>query len=68
MDVIKMTKDHSKISQGDEIEFIKNENGEVILRKSRAVLSHDQFRPELLEAFSVVLKEDLDIFKDLRDR
>lgn len=68
MGVIKMAKDNSKLSQGEEIEFIKNENSEVIMRKSWVALSSDQVRPELLDAFFVVLEEDMGILEDLRDR
>ncbi|OMF98144.1 AbrB/MazE/SpoVT family DNA-binding domain-containing protein [Paenibacillus sp. FSL R7-0337] len=56
------------ISQGDEIEFIENERGEVVLRKSRAALLPEQVRPEVLEAFFDVFEEDLGILEDLRDR
>ncbi|ETT55153.1 AbrB/MazE/SpoVT family DNA-binding domain-containing protein [Paenibacillus sp. FSL P4-0338] len=56
------------ISQGDEIEFIENESGEVVLRKSRAALLPEQVRPEVLEAFFDVFEEDLGILEDLRDR
>lgn len=56
------------ISQGDEIEFIENERGEVVLRKSRATLLPEQVRPEVLEAFFDVFEEDLGILEDLRDR
>ncbi|WP_238650559.1 AbrB/MazE/SpoVT family DNA-binding domain-containing protein [Paenibacillus piscarius] len=60
--------DKMSISQGDEIEFIENESGEVVLRKSRAALLPEQVRPEVLEAFFDVFEEDLGILEDLRDR
>lgn len=47
------------ISQGDEIEFIENPDGEIILIK---------VRPEVLEAFYDVFEEDRAIFDDLKDR
>ncbi|MNI89883.1 hypothetical protein D3C73_1473440 [compost metagenome] len=56
------------VSQGDEIEFIDNERGEVVLRKSRIVHLPNQVRPEVLEAFFDVFEEDLGILEDLRDR
>lgn len=60
--------DKMNISQGDEIEFIENERGEVVLRKSRVALLPEQVRPEVLEAFFDVFEEDLGILEDLRDR
>ncbi|ETT72039.1 transcriptional regulator/antitoxin, MazE [Paenibacillus sp. FSL R7-277] len=60
--------DKMNISQGDEIEFIENEHGEVVLRKSRAALLPEQVRPEVLEAFFDVFEEDQGILEDLRDR
>ena len=57
-----------KISQGDEIEFIENGQGEVILRKVRQVKLPDHVRPEVLEAFFQVFEEDEGILEDLRDR
>lgn len=60
--------DKLSISQGDEIEFIENERGEVVFRKSRAALLNEQIRPEVLEAFFDVFEEDQGILEDLRDR
>ncbi|NQX46940.1 AbrB/MazE/SpoVT family DNA-binding domain-containing protein [Paenibacillus tritici] len=60
--------DKLNVSQGDEIEFIENERGEVILRKNRIGHLPNQVRPEVLEAFYDVFEEDLGILEDLRDR
>lgn len=60
--------DKLNISQGDEIEFIENERGEVVLRKSRVALLPEQVRPEVLEAFFDVFEEDQGILEDLKDR
>ncbi|MBN2981586.1 MULTISPECIES: AbrB/MazE/SpoVT family DNA-binding domain-containing protein [Cohnella] len=56
------------ISQGDEIEFIENDRGEVLLRKARQSKLPDNVRPEVLEAFFDVFEEDEGILEDLRDR
>ncbi|CAM4291461.1 AbrB/MazE/SpoVT family DNA-binding domain-containing protein [Paenibacillus alkaliterrae] len=40
-----------KITQGDEIEFIVNEEGDVMLRKVRKSKLPENVRPEVLEAF-----------------
>lgn len=57
-----------KISQGDEVEFIENERGEIVLKKARQVNLPANIRPEVLEAFFDVFEEDEGIFEDLRDR
>lgn len=56
------------ISQGDEIEFIENNDGEIILRKVRKIELPEHVRPEVLEAFYDVFEEDRAIFDDLKDR
>lgn len=56
------------VSQGDEIEFIENDRGEVVLQKSRQSKLPDHVRPEVLEAFFDVFEEDKGILDDLRDR
>ncbi|SFE87848.1 antitoxin MazE [Paenibacillus algorifonticola] len=56
------------ISQGDEIEFIENDRGEVVLKKVRQGQLPDNVRPEVLEAFFDVFEEDEGILEDLRDR
>lgn len=56
------------ISQGDEIEFIENPDGEIILRKVRQIELPEHVRPEVLEAFYDVFEEDRAIFDDLKDR
>lgn len=56
------------VSQGDEIEFIENERGEVMLKKVRQGKLPDNVRPEVLEAFFDVFEEDEGILEDLRDR
>ncbi|MCD1258546.1 AbrB/MazE/SpoVT family DNA-binding domain-containing protein [Paenibacillus athensensis] len=57
-----------QISQGDEIEFIVHESGEVTLKKVRPTSLPDHVRPEVLEAFFDVFEEDKGILEDLRDR
>lgn len=56
------------VGQGDEIEFIENNNGEVVLRKVTQAKLPDNVRPEVLEAFYDIFNEDRDILDDLRDR
>jgi antitoxin MazE len=56
------------VVQGDEIEFIENEQGEIVLKKLRQMKLPENVRPEVLEAFFDVFEEDEGIFKDLRDR
>lgn len=57
-----------KVAQGDEIEFIVNEDGEVVLRKVRQNKLPENVRVEVLEAFYDIFEEDEDILNDLRDR
>ncbi|WP_340020789.1 hypothetical protein MHI24_17425 [Paenibacillus sp. FSL K6-1096] len=63
-----MAKDNSFISSGNEIEFIKNERGELILPKFRVATCPDQVRPEVIGAYCDVFEEDLGILEDLRNR
>ncbi|MNI48130.1 SpoVT / AbrB like domain protein [compost metagenome] len=56
------------ISQGDEIEFIENDRGEVVLKKVRQNKLPDNVRPEVLEVFFDIFEEDKGILEDLRDR
>ncbi|WP_068502778.1 AbrB/MazE/SpoVT family DNA-binding domain-containing protein [Paenibacillus kribbensis] len=56
------------IAQGDEIEFVENGEGEVLLRKVRHLELPENVRPEVLEAFYDVFEEDKAIFDDLKDR
>ncbi|WJH35697.1 AbrB/MazE/SpoVT family DNA-binding domain-containing protein [Paenibacillus sp. CC-CFT747] len=56
------------VTQGDEIEFVENERGEVVLKKARQVQLPDNIRPEVLEAFFDVFEEDEGILEDLKDR
>ncbi|WP_025690955.1 AbrB/MazE/SpoVT family DNA-binding domain-containing protein [Paenibacillus zanthoxyli] len=56
------------VSQGDEIEFIENDRGEVVLKKAQQGHLPDHVRPEVLEAFFDVFEEDTGILEDLRDR
>jgi antitoxin MazE len=56
------------VSQGDEIEFVENDRGEVVLKKVRQNQLPDHIRPEVLEAFFNVFEEDEGILEDLRDR
>lgn len=60
--------DQLKVAQGDEIEFIVNEEGDVMLRKVRQTKLPDNVRVEVLEAFYDIFEEDEDILNDLRDR
>lgn len=57
-----------KVSQGDEVEFIENERGEIVLQKVHQVKLPDHVRPEVLEAFFDVFQEDRGILDDLKDR
>lgn len=56
------------INQGDEIEFIENDRGEVVLKKARQMVLPEHIRPEVLEAFFDVFEEDEGILEDLKDR
>ncbi|TDF97056.1 AbrB/MazE/SpoVT family DNA-binding domain-containing protein [Paenibacillus piri] len=56
------------VSQGDEIEFIENDRGEVVLKKARQGQLPNNVRSEVLEAFFDVFEEDKGILEDLRDR
>ena len=56
------------VSQGDEIEFIENDRGEVVIKKARQSKLPDHVRPEVLEAFFDIFEEDKGILEDLRDR
>lgn len=56
------------VVQGDEIEFIENAEGEILLKKVRHAQLPDNVRPEVLEAFYDIFQQDIDIFNDLRDR
>lgn len=56
------------ITQGDEIEFIENERGEVVIKKARQMVLPEHIRPEVLEAFFDVFEEDEGILEDLKDR
>ncbi|MNO15852.1 SpoVT / AbrB like domain protein [compost metagenome] len=56
------------VVQGDEVEFIENGEGEVLLRKVRHTDLPEHIRPEVLEAFYDIFEEDRGIFDDLRDR
>jgi antitoxin MazE len=56
------------VTQGDEIEFIENEQGEVVLKKVRQAKLPENVRHEVLEAFFDVFEEDKGILEDLRDR
>lgn len=56
------------VSQGDEIEFVENDRGEVVIIKARQMKLPDNVRPEVLEAFYDVFEEDEGILEDLRDR
>ncbi|QNK57413.1 AbrB/MazE/SpoVT family DNA-binding domain-containing protein [Paenibacillus sp. PAMC21692] len=56
------------VSQGDEIEFVENDHGEIVLKKVRHSQLPDNVRPEVLEAFFDVFEEDEGILEDLRDR
>ncbi|WP_413375070.1 AbrB/MazE/SpoVT family DNA-binding domain-containing protein [Paenibacillus taichungensis] len=60
--------DKLDVSQGDEIEFIENSQGEIILKKVRHLKIPENVRPEVLEAFFDVFEEDEGILQDLRDR
>lgn len=57
-----------KVTQGDVIEFIENDRGEVIVKKARQEQLPEHVRAEVLEAFYDVFEEDAGILNDLRDR
>ncbi|WP_020620446.1 AbrB/MazE/SpoVT family DNA-binding domain-containing protein [Paenibacillus daejeonensis] len=56
------------VAQGDEIEFVENDHGEIVLKKVRQVQLPENVRPEVLEAFFDVYEEDEGILEDLKDR
>ncbi|BFH17670.1 AbrB/MazE/SpoVT family DNA-binding domain-containing protein [Paenibacillus dendritiformis] len=56
------------VTQGDEIEFFENDQGEIVIKKVWKSNLPEHVRPEVLEAFYDVFHEDKDIFNDLRDR
>lgn len=56
------------VGQGDEIEFIENANGEIVMKKVQQAKLPENVRPEVLEAFYDIFNEDRDILDDLRDR
>lgn len=56
------------VSQGDEIEFIENDRGEIVLKKVYQSRLPENVRIEVLEAFYDVFEEDEGILNDLRDR
>ncbi|RAV02672.1 AbrB/MazE/SpoVT family DNA-binding domain-containing protein [Paenibacillus sp. YN15] len=56
------------VSQGDEVEFVEHEYGEVVLKKVRQGQLPEHVRSEVLAAFFDVFEEDTGIFEDLRDR
>ena len=56
------------VSHGDIVEFIENDQGEILLKKVRQSKLPDNVRPEVLEAFYDVFEEDKGILQDLRDR
>ncbi|GGG05473.1 AbrB/MazE/SpoVT family DNA-binding domain-containing protein [Paenibacillus abyssi] len=57
-----------KVSQGEELEFIENQQGDILIRKVRQNKLPENVRPEVLEAFYDVFQEDEGILDDLRDR
>ncbi|MGO4532201.1 AbrB/MazE/SpoVT family DNA-binding domain-containing protein [Paenibacillus sp. 2TAF8] len=64
----KVMLDKLHVSQGDEIEFVENNQGEIIIKKVKQLKLPENVRPEVLEAFYDVFEEDEDILNDLRDR
>lgn len=56
------------VNQGDEIEFIENDRGEIVLKKIRHAKLPENVRGEVLEAFFDIFEEDEGILNDLRDR
>jgi len=56
------------VSQGDEIEFVENDRGEVVMKKVRQAQLPENVRLEVLEAFFDVFEEDEGILEDLRNR
>lgn len=60
--------DKLHIALGDEVEFIENDRGEVVLKKARKGNLPDGVRPEVLQVFYDVFEEDKGILEDLRNR
>jgi antitoxin MazE len=60
--------DKLRIAQGDEVEFIENDRGEVVLKKARKGNLPEGVRPEVLQVFYDVFEEDRGILEDLRNR
>ncbi|MNQ96331.1 SpoVT / AbrB like domain protein [compost metagenome] len=60
--------DKLNIVQGDEIEFIENDQGDILIKKVRQIKIPESVRPEVLEAFFDVFEEDQGILANLRDR
>ncbi|WP_433945073.1 AbrB/MazE/SpoVT family DNA-binding domain-containing protein [Paenibacillus sp. SN-8-1] len=60
--------DKLNIVHGDEIEFIENDQGDILIKKVRQIKLPENVRPEVLEAFYDVFEEDQGILTDLRDR
>jgi antitoxin MazE len=56
------------VSPGEELEFIENQHGDILIRKLRQNKLPENVRPEVLEAFYDVFQEDEGILDDLRDR
>ena len=56
------------VSHGDEVEFVENKSGEIMLKKAKQLKLPENVRPEVLEAFYNVFEEDEGILVDLRDR
>jgi antitoxin MazE len=56
------------VIQGDELEFVENDQGEILVRKVNKTKLPPNVRGEVLEAFYDVFQEDQGILNDLRDR
>jgi antitoxin MazE len=56
------------VIQGDELEFIENDQGEILVRKVNETKLPPNVRGEVLEAFYDVFQQDEGILNDLRDR
>lgn len=56
------------VVQGDQVEFIETDRGEVVFKKVNQLKLPDHVRIEVLEAFYDIFEEDEGILKDLRDR
>lgn len=56
------------VVQGDQVEFVENDKGEILFKKAHQIKMPENVRMEVLEAFYDIFEEDKGILNDLRDR